>query len=240
MAKSKKTEVEVKEVPVVEPVAEEKPKKEKKPKKEAKVEEPKPEVKADVKEEAPAEDSYDKVHASMAEIVVELVAGLKKAKDTLKLMDKAHKKEIRASGKGRRSRVNKEDRKPSGFNRATPVPKEYIELLKLEPGTELKRTAVTKKFYEYVHEHGLQSKMIEKDGVKKLDKRVIIPDAPLRKALNLKEGEELNFKNFQKHLSVRYPKKVVPAVAKVEEAPAPAVEEKKPAKPKKVKKEVEA
>jgi len=128
-----------------------------------------------------------------------------------------------------------------GFNRKFPVPNEYLELLGLSSGTELSRAEITRRFYQYIHDHHLQSKMVMgSDGVMKIDKRIIIPDAPLREALMLKDGEELNFMNIQKHIGVRYPKNLGPDIAKVTEALGnlkfPAVEEKKQATPEKAKK----
>jgi len=101
---------------------------------------------------------------------------------------------------------NNEDHKQhGGFNRPIPVPNEFLELLGLLPGTELSRVELTKRLYQYIHDNHLQTKMVMgADGVMKLDKRIIVPNGPLRRALMLREGEELNFKNFQHQLSICY------------------------------------
>jgi len=107
-----------------------------------------------------------------------------------------HVREVKAGGKSKRSQPKK-DRAPSGFAKATPVPEALRKFLSLGGDVELARTEVAKQIYAYVSDKNLRDKE---------DRRIIHPDASLRKLFSLKEGETLDFKNFQKQLSRHYPK----------------------------------
>jgi chromatin remodeling complex protein RSC6 len=100
--------------------------------------------------------------------------------------------------KGRSKRVVDPNKPPSGFAKPGPVSDELRTFLKLGADELIARTEVTKKITEYCKLHNLQ---------KVEDKRTINCDAPLRKLLRLKKGDELTFFNLQKYMKIHYPNK---------------------------------
>ena len=177
--------------------------------------------------EAPAQEeaveTYESLATSFREDMSSLTSLIKKLQATVKTMEKQHAREVKAGGKSKRS-APKKDRAPSGFAKATPVPEALRKFLKLKDDVELPRTEVAKQIYSYVRDHDLRDKE---------DRRIIHPDASLRKLFSLKEGETLDFKNFQKQLSRHYPKsasKTETVVEEVKEEVAPAKEEAAPSK----------
>jgi chromatin remodeling complex protein RSC6 len=167
--------------------------------------------------EAAAEESNE-TYESVMTVVREKRAAIKvldKEVDALmKSADKLHAREVKAGGKSKRS-APKKDRAPSGFAKATPVPEALRKFLGLKDDVELPRTEVAKQIYAYVRDKNLRDKE---------DRRIIHPDKTLQKLFSLKEGETLDFKNFQKQLSRHYPKSDAKVKAEAEEA-AVVVEE---------------
>ena len=168
-----------------------------------------------------ATETFEAVMTSFREDMASMASLQKKLNATVKTLERLHAREVKAGGKSKRS-APKKDRAPSGFAKATPVPEALRKFLKLKDDVELPRTEVAKQIYSYVREQNLR----DKD-----DRRIIHPDASLRKLFGLKEGETLDFKNFQKQLSRHYPKSAAKeaaakeaAVVAEEEAPAPVVE----------------
>jgi chromatin remodeling complex protein RSC6 len=178
---------------------------------------PAPVVVAPVVEAAPVvvehaeevNETYESVMTVLREKMSARDALDKEVRTLLKSLDRLHVREVKVGGRSKRSHPKK-DRAPSGFAKATAVPDALRKFLKLGADVELPRTEVAKQIYSYVREQNLR----DKD-----DRRIIHPDASIRKLFNLKEGETLDFKNFQKQLSKLYPK----SAAKVEEAAAAAV-----------------
>jgi len=179
---------------------------------------------APVVEAAPVEaaqeeavETYESLATSFREDMSSLTTLVKKLQATVKAMEKQHGREVKAGGKSKRS-APKKDRAPSGFAKATPVPEALRKFLKLKEDVELPRTEVAKQIYSYVREQNLRDKE---------DRRIIHPDASLRKLFGLKEGETLDFKNFQKQLSRHYPKSAskTETVVETKEEPAPVKEE---------------
>ena len=83
------------------------------------------------------------------------------------------------------------------FMKPIKMPNELALFLDVETGTEWSRLKITKQIMKYIKENSLQ----DKD-----DKRKINPDERLKTLLKLKEGDELNFYNFQVYLSRVYNK----------------------------------
>lgn len=150
-------------------------------------------------------ETYESVMTVLREKMTARDALDKEVRTLLKSLDRLHAREVKV-GKSRKSHPKK-DRAPSGFAKATAVPEPLRKFLKLGADVELPRTEVAKQIYSYVREQNLR----DKD-----DRRIIHPDASIRKLFSLKEGETLDFKNFQKQLSKLYPK----SAAKTEEAAA--------------------
>jgi chromatin remodeling complex protein RSC6 len=101
-------------------------------------------------------------------------------------------------------------RAPSGFAKPALISKELCSFLGKPTGTEMARTEVTKHLTSYIKEHNLQDQA---------NKRKIIPDAALKKLLNVKPSDELTYFNLQKYMKVHFPK---PASAIAAEAAAAA------------------
>ena len=101
----------------------------------------------------------------------------------------------RVNGKRRRTSNSSA---PSGFAKPGPISDELRVFLKLEPGTLVARTEVTKSINAYCKEHGLQGKE---------DKRILKPDKTLKTLLRLGKNDELTFFNLQKYMKVHFPNK---------------------------------
>ena len=159
--------------------------------------------------EVAAEESNE-TYESVMTVVREKRAAIKvldKEVDALmKSAEKLHAREVKAGGKSKRS-APKKDRAPSGFAKATPVPEALRIFLKLAADVELPRTEVAKQIYAYVRDKKLRDEA---------DRRIIHPDKVLQKLFSLKEGETLDFKNFQKQLSRHYPQSASKAKAEAE------------------------
>ena len=108
----------------------------------------------------------------------------------------------------RRRRVKPEEgaegakpRAPSIFERPVKVTDELCTFLGQPNGTLMSRSQVTKAVNVYVNEHKLKNK------------HDIKPDAPLKKLLQLPEGQELTYFNLQRFLNRHYVKAPVAPVA---------------------------
>ena len=88
-------------------------------------------------------------------------------------------------------------RAPSGFAKPALISKELCTFLGKPAGTEMARTEVTKHLTSYIKEHNLQDQA---------NKRKIVPDAALKKLLNVKASDELTYFNLQKYMKVHFPK----------------------------------
>ena len=111
----------------------------------------------------------------------------KKVAKMTKLMEKTTKK--------RKSSQNK----VSGFEKPTAISDELAKFVGEPVGTMLARTAVSKKIHEYVKSNNLQNPS---------NRRIIIPDAKLKKLLKTSGTEELSYFNLQKFLKVHFKKDV--------------------------------
>jgi hypothetical protein len=168
--------------------------------------------------EVAAEESNE-TYESVMTLVREKRAAIKaldKEVDLLmKSAEKLHVREVKAGGRSKRS-APKKDRAPSGFAKATPVPEALRKFLSLAADVELPRTEVAKQIYAYVRDKNLRDKE---------DRRIIHPDKTLQKLFSLKDGETLDFKNFQKQLSRHYPQSANKKAAEEAAVEEVAVEE---------------
>jgi chromatin remodeling complex protein RSC6 len=109
----------------------------------------------------------------------------KKVAKLTKMMEKSQKK--------RKTTQNK----MSGFEKPTAISDELAKFVGEQPGVMLARTAVSKKIHEYVKSNNLQNPT---------NRRIINPDAKLKKLLNTKGNDELSYFNLQKYLKVHFKK----------------------------------
>ena len=109
---------------------------------------------------------------------------------------KSYLKLLRQSKKAEKKRALAK-KTPSGFAKPSLLSDELCTFLGVPSGTTMARTQVTKQITNYVKSKNL---------LKADNKRVIIPDATLKKLLAVPDGDEVTFFNLQKymkHLFVR-------------------------------------
>jgi chromatin remodeling complex protein RSC6 len=151
--------------------------------------------------DAHEESTFDSVLSELSGNVSTLYSTIKSVREQLRTLERQHKRELKYSRKYRRTIAHssdKENKKPSGFNKPCQVPTEIVELLKLDPAAEKSRTEITKLIYGYIKEHGLQDPV---------DKRTINPDNELRKLFKLGKKDQISFYNIQTHIKKVYPEK---------------------------------
>ena len=126
-------------------------------------------------------------------------------KATVKAIEKKVAKVTRMmekSSKKKKSNANK----VSGFEKPTAISDELAKFVGEPVGTMLARTAVSKKIHEYVKQNNLQDPK---------NRRIINPDAKLKKLLKTNGTDELSYFNLQKYLKVHFKKDAAaPAAAK--------------------------
>jgi chromatin remodeling complex protein RSC6 len=104
----------------------------------------------------------------------------------------------KAERRGRRKApaVEGEAKKPCFFTVPSKISDELCAFLAKPKGSEMSRSDVTKAVMSYAKSHNL------------MEKQTIKADAPLRKLLTLKEGDNLTILNLQTYLSRHYVKAV--------------------------------
>ena len=125
---------------------------------------------------------------------------IKGLKSRLQKLEKQVHRDHRANIKkirGKKRRVA-DPNNPSGFNKPGPVSNELRKFLSLKKDDLISRTDVTKSIHTYCKDKGLQDNK---------DKRILKPDASLRKLLKMGKTDELTFFNLQKYMKVHYPNK---------------------------------
>lgn len=175
------------------------------PKKTAPVSAPAKTVKAEPKKEVPppapvtvVEDvvEVDKTLETIVEKMVALQALVKEVQALVKNHTKVYGKLQKIAEKAQRKKAAAR-KAPSGFTKPTKISAELASFLKV-PATELlARTEVTKRVTAYIKEHKLYDEK---------NKRRILPNAALKKLLNVKDGEEVSYFTLQRYMAVHFPK----------------------------------
>lgn len=159
-----------------------------------KLEEPK--VNEVVSTEASLSDSFGGVVSLLGVLNSTLV----NTKVAVKTLEKMVAREMKVLDKmNLKKNKNKGTRAPSGFVKPTKISDELALFLKKEKGAMMARTEVTKEMTAYIREKSLQDKV---------NGRKILPDAPLKKLLNLGAEDELTYFNLQKFMSPHFEKSV--------------------------------
>lgn len=109
----------------------------------------------------------------------------KKVARMTKLLEKSMKK--------RRSGLSK----VSGFEKPTEITDDLAKFVGEPCGALVARTAISKKIHEYVKANDLQDPK---------NRRIIHPDAKLKKLLKISPTDELSYFNLQKYLKVHFKK----------------------------------
>lgn len=99
---------------------------------------------------------------------------------------------------------NSGNRKPSGFVKPTLISNELATFLGKPEGIEMARTEVSKEINSYIRAHDLKNK---ENG------RKIMPDASLKKLLNIGDSDELTFFNLQRYIKHHFVKQEPVATA---------------------------
>ena len=156
-------------------------------------------------EPAPVEpapvDNVMNISSEFTYIVNELKESQLRNKELLQRVNKLEKmvtKEMKLLEKKSRKRTRNTSNTVNGFSKPGNVSDELRTFLKLNKGDLIARTEVTKKITEYCQSNNLQNQK---------DKRIIIPNASLRKLLRLNKGDELTYFNLQKYMKVHFPNK---------------------------------
>ncbi len=105
-----------------------------------------------------------------------------------------------SSKRNRRNRSadpSKPKRAPSGFAKPALISNALCNFLGKPEGTEMARTEVTKHLTQYIKTNSLQDEE---------NRRKIVPDAALKKLLNVKDSDEVTYFNLQKYMKVHFPK----------------------------------
>ena len=141
----------------------------------------------------------DKILAKIDELEMALLAN-KKSAELAVLEIRNLKKQVKKLKPQKNKKVLKLDRKPHGFAVPTLVSDELCLFMKVEPGTFVSRTNVTKKLTEYISEKKLQNPE---------NKRQIIPDAVLSSLLGeLAKDAYLTHFTIQKYMNHHFIKNV--------------------------------
>ena len=119
---------------------------------------------------------------------------------TLKVLEKNIKKQMKGLKKEVIKNKVKGNRKPSGFAKPSKVTKELCEFMKRSEGTEIARTEVTKALIEYIKQNKLENQS---------NSKIIVPDEKLKFLLGIEDGQELTYFNIQKYMTKHFIKNTV-------------------------------
>jgi chromatin remodeling complex protein RSC6 len=163
-----------------------------------------------------AENTYDSL-TSLNDIIridSEIESLLRNRKFLFKLHQRNIIKESKKIKK-RRSNTSDTNKEPTGFVKAIPIPSGFESFYKerlidnvdfrnnfvnFDINSNMPRTEITRMIYSYIRSNELYG--TKGDG--SLDKRNIIPDEYLSRLLEIKEGENIGFNNFQSYVTRMY------------------------------------
>jgi chromatin remodeling complex protein RSC6 len=163
-----------------------------------------PKAVAPVVEAAPVSADEPAVVSTFDELVSKVnsfAALVKETQTLLKALSKEYERMKKTVEKTERKRANARTN-PNGFAKPAKITDEMHEFLSVPKGTEISRTDVTRRVNAYIKEHNLYNPT---------NKRIIVPDAKLRKILGVKDDQEVTFFNLQRFLSASFVKKPVVA-----------------------------
>jgi len=149
-------------------------------------------VPAPVVEEVKPEDN---LITNLVDKISTLATGLKEVQTIVKLLAKEYEKQQKIIEKVQNKRQNARN-SPSGFAKPNTISTELCDFIGVPHGTQKSRTDITRFINAYVKEHDLNDPK---------NRRFIVPDAKLKKILNVKDGEEVNFFILQRLISHHFP-----------------------------------
>ena len=137
----------------------------------------------------------DNLITNLVEKITTLATGLKEVQTIVKLLAKEYEKQQKIIEKVQNKRQNARN-SPSGFAKPNTISTELCDFIGVDHGTQKSRTDITRFINAYVKEHNLNDPK---------NRRFIVPDAKLKKILNVKDGEEVNFFILQRLISHHFP-----------------------------------
>ena len=148
---------------------------------------------------AATEESTESPFTALEDKMSQLVSVLKEAQAQLKVVKKEFDRLKKTADKVERKRANARST-PNGFAKPTKISDELCVFLGVPKGTEKSRTEVTREINKYVKAKNLSDPA---------NKRIIRPDATLKKLLNSTDKDEVTYFNLQKFLKHHFVKAVV-------------------------------
>ena len=143
--------------------------------------------------------NFDKLDILISQYETDL-ASMKSAYDSLKIRQKQMKKVLKKLQTKAMKTQNKPkvNRKPCGFARPSLVSNDMCDFLKMDHGSLVSRTEVTKSLIQYIKLHNLQNVT---------NKRQILPDETLYKLFGEESRKlELTYFTMQKFVNQHFPK----------------------------------
>lgn len=122
---------------------------------------------------------------------------LKETIAVVKALQKEHVKLQKQTSKKSKKVAQSGTRTLSGFAKPSQLSSELCEFLGFTKGTSMARTEVTRMINEYIKTNNLQNMD---------DKRHILPDAKLKKILNIGADEKLTYFNLQRYMKHHFTK----------------------------------
>ena len=153
-------------------------------------------------EQTPVEDVGVNLLTAQFDTMVETISTFRSQltglQQQLRVLQKSVNKEVNTLKKNANKKKIKGSRKPSGFAKPSQITNELCLFMNLPENSEIARTEVTQYIIKYIREHNLQHTD---------NRKIIVPDAPLKQLLDYKEGEELTYFNIQKYMNKHFEKK---------------------------------
>ena len=141
-------------------------------------------------------ESFKTEFNDLSGIVKDTISTLRNLQSRMTALDKRITKEVKTLEKKKHKKHRATG--TNGFSKPGNISDELREFLQLNKDELIARTEVTKKITEYCNTHNLQNES---------DKRIIIPNAQLRKLLRINKSDELTYFNLQKYMKVHFPNK---------------------------------
>lgn len=137
--------------------------------------------------------------ASVLEKLQGFANELKETIANVKILQKEHAKLVKQTSKKTKksSGGSGGQRTLSGFAKPSLLSDELCDFMGVAKGTSMARTEVTRSINEYIKKNNLQDAA---------DKRHILPDAKLKKILNLGAEDKLTYFNLQKYMKHHFTK----------------------------------
>ena len=174
-----------------------------KEKKEVAATEPAPVTDAPVTEQASETSDKTDISTELTDEIAELLKNVQARSaldNAIKTSIKSIEKKVARMSKIIKSAKKKKSvksNKVSGFEKPTPISDELAKFVGEPTGTLMARTAISKKIHEYVKSNNLQDEK---------NRRIIVPDAKLKKLLKTGPNDTLSYFNLQRFLKVHFKK----------------------------------